>query len=166
MATVYTVRRPGASSGPSLSLLLLAGLCFACHAQSAAGGVAGGAAGTVPAMTLRGGSATDAAAAAPKQDASDAEAYMKEQLDYWNSLSKEQQEELLKNMSPEERANAEGELPRRPVLRVRTARGGVQRAERMQGDRRRLMPPPVFFAFAAFVSGKPLTMTISAESLQ
>ena len=27
---------------------------------------------------------------------------MKEQLDYWNSLSKEQQEELLKNMSPEE----------------------------------------------------------------
>ena len=41
--------------------------------------------------------------------AADVESYMKEQMDYWKSLSKEQQEELLSKMSPQERANAEGE---------------------------------------------------------
>ena len=66
----------------------------------------------------------DAAAAPQEGDAAQAESYMKEQLEYWNSLSKEQQDELLSKMSPEERANAE-----------------------------------------AFVSGKPLTMTITEESL-
>ena len=53
-----------------------------------------------PSMHLRGGSAP--------QDEAQADDYMKEQLDYWKSLSKEQQEELLSKMSPEERANAEG----------------------------------------------------------
>ena len=66
----------------------------------------------------------DAAVAPQEGDAAQAESYMKEQLEYWNSLSKEQQDELLSKMSPEERANAE-----------------------------------------AFVSGKPLTMTITEESL-
>ena len=108
MATVYTVLRARQPSGSSLSLLLLLGLCFASHTQSVDGGAAGAAGRAMPAMTLRGGA--DAAAAGTPQDAGDAEAYMKEQLDYWNSLSKEQQDAILANMSPEERANAEGEF--------------------------------------------------------
>jgi len=115
----YTVR--GWAS--SLPLLLLATLCLACHAQSVDGGVASMPAAHAPSMTLRGG----ADAAAPTQEAETAQAqdHMKEQLDYWNSLTKEERDDLLSKMTPEERANAE-----------------------------------------AFVSGKPLQMTISAESLK
>lgn len=103
MARVYTVR-------PRVSLLLLGvSLCIAWQVQGASGGAAAAAMPSqkAPSMTLRGGS--DAAPAA-QQEAETAEAQkaMQEQLDYWNSLTKEQQDELLANMSPEERANAEG----------------------------------------------------------
>ena len=103
MARVYTVR-------PRVSLLLLGlSLCIAWQIQGASGGAAAAAMPSqkAPSMTLRGGS--DAAPAA-QQEAETAEAQkaMQEQLDYWNSLTKEQQDELLANMSPEERANAEG----------------------------------------------------------
>ena len=101
---IYTVR-----ARSRVLSLLFAGLCCACHAQSASGGMAT-AAGAVPAMTLRGGADI---AAPPQEDAvAQAEAMMKEQLDYWNSLTKEQQDELLSKMTPEERANAEGESMR------------------------------------------------------
>ena len=98
MATtrVYTVR-PRAFS---LSFVLLSLLAFACGAQSINGGSISEMRHHFPSMHLRGGSAP--------QDEAQADDYMKEQLDYWNSLSKEQQEDLLSKMSPEERANAEG----------------------------------------------------------
>ena len=91
---VYTVR-PRAFS---VSFVLLYLLAFACGAQSINGGSISEMRHNSP--SLRGGSAP--------QDEAQADDYMKEQLDYWNSLSKEQQEELLSKMSPEERANAEG----------------------------------------------------------
>ena len=114
----YTVRW----ASFSLPLLLLATLCL-CHAQGVNGGVQASAMPAPPSMSLRGGS--DAAPAPQEAETAQAQAHMKEQLDYWNTLTKEQQDDLLSKMSPEERANAE-----------------------------------------AFVSGKPLTMTISAESLK
>ena len=87
----------------ALSIMLLALLCLASQAQIVDGGAMGAAMpAAVPAMTLRGGA--DAAAG----EAEAAQVYMNEQLEYWNSLTKEQQEELLSKMSPEERANAEG----------------------------------------------------------
>ena len=99
MATrVYTVR-PRMPRAFSLSFVLLSLLAFACGTQSINGGSISEMRNS-PSMHLRGGSAP--------QDEAQADDYMKEQLDYWNSLSKEQQEDLLSKMSPEERANAEG----------------------------------------------------------
>jgi hypothetical protein len=102
-----------ASHRPRALILMGLVLCVASHVQGAHGGIVAAAA--IPAqkstpMTLRGGADATAVDVTQDDEAAAAQKAMQEQLDYWNSLSKEQQEALLANMSPEERANAEGLL--------------------------------------------------------
>ena len=69
---------------------------------------------------LRGGQAgaEDGTEQQAAEQGGNAEDFAKEQMEYWKSLSKEQQDQILEAMTPQERAATEAFLAGKPQLTV------------------------------------------------
>uniref|UniRef100_A0A6T8N5B6 Uncharacterized protein n=2 Tax=Hemiselmis andersenii TaxID=464988 RepID=A0A6T8N5B6_HEMAN len=100
---------------------------------------------------------------APSQSQQDAETYMKEQMDYWNGLSKEQQETLLSTMSPEEREATLAFVSGKPTMTISDASLQAWKAMSPAEQQAQLaqMTPEQQQAIKAAVSGQRQTVDTS-----